>query len=179
MKHLTSLLFLALLVSNITFAQKKDDDKKAMYLSKVQTLDGAISSLYSVISGEKDVKRDWDFFKFLFKPGAKLIPSAKKDSLQVVRYMSPEDYINSSGKWLLENGFFEKEISRKVEQFGNIAHVFSTYEAFHSESDKQPFMRGINSIQLLYDNYRWWIVNVYWMQESPEHPIPKTYLKSN
>ena len=73
--------------------------------------------------------------------------------------------------------FFEKEISRKVEQFGNIAQVFSSYEAFHSESDAQPFMRGINSIQLLYDNQRWWIVNVYWMQESAEHPIPEVYLK--
>ena len=91
--------------------------------------------------------------------------------------MSPEDYINSSGKWLLDNGFFEKEITRKVEQFGNIAQVFSSYEAFHSESDEQPFMRGINSIQLLYDNYRWLIVNVYWMQESPENPIPSEYLE--
>lgn len=176
MKHLTSLLFLTLLFSNITFAQD-EEDKKALYLSKVQTLDGTINSLYSVISGEKEEKRDWDFFKFLFKPGAKLIPSAKKDSLYVARYLSPDDYINSSGKWLLENGFIEKEISRKVEQFGNIAHVFSTYEAYNSESDKQPFMRGINSIQLLYDNYRWWIVNVYWMQESPENPIPSEYLK--
>jgi uncharacterized protein YfaT (DUF1175 family) len=176
MKHFTSFLFLTLLFSNITFAQE-EEDKKAIYLSKVQTLDGAINSLYSVISGEKDVKRDWDFFKFLFKPGAKLIPSAKKDCLHVVRYMAPDDYINSSGKWLLENGFFEKEISRKVEQFGNIAQVFSSYEAFHSESDAQPFMRGINSIQLLYDNQRWWIVNVYWMQESAEHPIPEVYLK--
>jgi len=175
MKHLTSLLFLALLVSNPTFAQE-EENKEALYLSKVQTLDDAINSLYSVISGEKDVKRDWDFFKFLFKPGAKLIPSAKKDSLYVARYLSPEDYINSSGKWLLENGFFEKEISRKVEQFGNIAHVFSTYEAFNSESDEAPFMRGINSIQLLYDNQRWWILNVYWMQESAEHPIPEVYL---
>lgn len=176
MKHLTSLLFFTLLISNITFAQE-EDNKQALYLEKVQTLDSAINSLYSVISGEKEVKRDWDFFKFLFKPGAKLIPSAKKDSLYVARYLSPEDYINSSGKWLLENGFFEKEISRKVDTFGNIAQVFSTYEAFHSESDAQPFMRGINSIQLLYDNQRWWIVNVYWMQETPEHPIPEIYLK--
>lgn len=177
MKHLTSLLFITLLFSTISFAQEKEGNKEALYLEKVQTLDGTIHSLYSVISGEKEVKRDWDFFKFLFKPGAKLIPSAKKDSLYVVRYMSPEDYVNSSGKWLLENGFFEKEISRRVEQFGNIAHVFSTYEAFHSESDEQPFMRGINSVQFLYDNQRWWIVNIYWMQESPKHPIPEVYLK--
>ena len=122
MKHFTSFLFLTLLFSNITFAQE-EEDKKAIYLSKVQTLDGAINSLYSVISGEKDVKRDWDFFKFLYKPGAKLIPSAKKDSLHVVRYMAPDDYINSSGKWLLENGFFESgiECSKLFKGFGIVA----------------------------------------------------------
>lgn len=178
MKHLTSLLFISLLFTNMSFAQETED-KKAMYFEKVQTLDGTINSLYSVISGEKGVERDWDFFKFLFMPGAKMIPSAKKDSLYVLRYLSPEDYIKSSGKWLLDNGFFEKEISRKVDQFGNIAQVFSTYEAFYSESDETPFMRGINSIQLLYDNQRWWVVNIYWMQETPENPIPTIYLKSN
>src|SRR3990167_5868612 len=114
MKHLTSLLFISLLFCSMSFAQEEEDHKKALYLSKVQTLDGTINSLYLVISGEKEEKRDWDFFKFLFKPGARLIPSAKKDSLHVARYMSPDDYINSSGKWLVDNGFFEKEISRKV-----------------------------------------------------------------
>ena len=178
MKHLTSLLFPILLFSTISFAQEKED-KETTYLEKVQTLDGTIASLYSVISGEKEVERDWDFFKFLFKPDAKLIPSVKKDSLYIVRYLSPDDYIRNSGKWLLENGFFEKEISRKVNTFGSITQVFSTYEAFNSESEEQPFMRGINSIQLQYDNYRWWIVNIYWTQESAENPIPSEYLKTD
>jgi hypothetical protein len=59
----------------------------------------------------------------------------------------------------------------------NIAHVWSTYESRHKEDDPQPFMRGINSIQLLYDDSRWWIVTVYWQHESPEDPIPEKYLK--
>ena len=92
------------------------------------------------------------------------------------RYLKPEDYIKSSGEWLVENGFFEKEIHRTVNTFGNIAQVFSTYESFRSETDKYPFMRGINSIQLLYDGKRWWIINVYWAQESKEQPIPTEYL---
>lgn len=90
--------------------------------------------------------------------------------------MTPDDYIGSSGKWLVENGFFEKEIHRSVNTFGNITHIFSTYESFKSEADDKPFMRGINSIQLLNDGTRWWIINIYWTQESQENPIPKTYL---
>jgi|SRR5207245_1916258 len=66
--------------------------------------------------------------------------------------------------------------ARRTEQFGHIAHVWSTYESRHSEDDPEPFMRGINSIQLFYDGNRWWIVNIYWQQESVEDPIPEKYL---
>ena len=65
-----------------------------------------------------------------------------------------------------------------MEQFGHITHVFSTYESFHSPSDKQPFARGINSFQLFNDGKRWWVVTIYWQQETPEIQIPKEYLKT-
>ncbi|MFH4965790.1 hypothetical protein V8G69_12385 [Gaetbulibacter sp. M235] len=148
--------------------------------SKVKTLDGTIKALYKVISGEKGVERNWEFFKYLFKPGAKLIPSGKdNEGVYKVRYMSPNDYIESSNDWLVENGFFEKEIHRTENTFGNITSVFSTYESFKSETDEKPFMRGINSIQLLNDGKRWWIINIYWTQETKENPIPKKYLNKN
>ena len=147
------------------------------YLSEVQSLDSTLNTLYGVISGEKGEARDWDLMRYLFHPDAKLIPSGKtKEGLFKARYLSTEDYISSSGKWLVENGFFEKEIHRTVNTFGNITQVFSTYEAFKSEADKEPFLRGINSIQLLNDGNRWWIINIYWTQESEENPIPAVYL---
>ena len=90
--------------------------------------------------------------------------------------MTVDDYIKSSGKWLVENGFFEKEIYRTTNTFGNITQVFSTYESFYSEADKKPFARGINSIQLLNDGKRLWIINIYWTQESTTNPIPVAYL---
>ncbi|MEP3837588.1 MAG: hypothetical protein ABJM36_08070 [Algibacter sp.] len=155
----------------------KETVKFTVDSTSVLTLDSTIKTLYKVISGEKDQKRNWEQFKFLFKPDAKLIPSGKDldGNLKVV-FMSPEDYIKSSGNWLVKNGFIEKEIHRKVDTFGNIAHVFSTYECFRRTTDETPFMRGINSIQLLNDGERWWIINVYWSQESKKHPIPETYL---
>lgn len=168
MKKLIFVLFLSPL-----FCQSQMKD----YSKKVQSIDSTIKTLYSVISGDKGVSRDWELFKFLFHKDAKLIPTGTNQQGKTgARFMSPDQYINTSGKWLYENGFHEKEIGRTSERFGNIAHVFSTYESFRTKKDTKPFMRGINSIQLLHDGTRWWILNVYWMAENPKNQIPEKYL---
>ena len=46
------------------------------------------------------------------------------------------------------------------------------------KADAQPFMRGINSIQLYNDGTRWWVVSVYWEAEGPDNPLPAKYLTS-
>lgn len=152
-------------------------EKTESYLNKVATLDSTIKTLYQVISGDKGEERNWELFKYLFHPDAKLIPTGKNQEGQYgARYMTPSDYIKSSGKWLVENGFHEIEIHRSVDTFGQITHAFSTYESYHNKKDTEPFMRGINSIQLLNDGTRWWIMNIYWKQETTENPIPIDYL---
>ncbi|SFZ94551.1 hypothetical protein SAMN05428642_104244 [Flaviramulus basaltis] len=182
-KILLTILICLVTITIKAQTESKNENIKAIIEHKVDSslvlsLDSTIKTLYGVISGEKGVERNWKQFKYLFKPDAKLIPSIKdKEGVFKVRFLSPGDYIKSSGNWLVENGFFEKEIHRKIETFGNITQVFSTYESFKSEADAEPFMRGINSIQLLNDGKRWWIINIYWTQETPQNPIPKKYLK--
>lgn len=140
--------------------------------------DGLLKTLYSVISGEAGEARDWGTFKELFLPEARLAPSrpATDSTKGSYRVLSPEEYISTSGKWLEENGFFEKEIHRSTQVYGSIAQVFSTYESYRSASDKEPFARGINSIQLFNDGERWWILSIFWMGETAEHPIPEEFL---
>jgi hypothetical protein len=87
-----------------------------------------------------------------------------------------DGFISRCAAHIANNGFFEKEIARRTEQFGRIAHVWSTYESRHNADDPKPFMRGINSIQLFYDDARWWIVSIYWQHESSEHVVPEKYL---
>lgn len=172
-----AVLLIALVVFTITVHAQSVDDK---YLSKVQTLDSTIETLYGVISGEKGQERNWELFKYLFHPDAKLIPSGKNQAGVIgATFMTPEDYITRAGKMLVDIGFFEVESHRTVDTFGNITQIFSTYNSFNNESMDKPFMRGINSIQLLNDGNRWWIINIYWMQESPENPIPDKYLPKN
>jgi len=172
MKKLATTLVLCFIVLTIN-AQEANDN----YLNKVNSLDSTIETLYAVISGEKGEARNWELFKYLFHPDAKLIPSSRNnEGLLGARFMTPQDYINGSGKWLVENGFYEIELHRKTDTFGNITQVFSTYESYRSKNDSDPFMRGINSIQLLNDGNRWWVINIYWTQETPTNPIPKQYL---
>ncbi|OIQ29022.1 MAG: hypothetical protein BM564_07355 [Bacteroidetes bacterium MedPE-SWsnd-G2] len=175
--HFILTVFFALLGAT-GFSQ--DSTETIDYSIKTSTLDQTINALYTVISGEKGEERDWELFKFLFHPEAKLIPSRKnKEGTYNVRYMTPQNYIDTSGEWLINNGFYEKELARTTETFGNITQVFSSYESFRSKTDEAPFMRGINSIQLLNDGTRWWIINIYWTQESEENPIPQKYLPKN
>ncbi|MAT54513.1 MAG: hypothetical protein CMN32_08520 [Saprospirales bacterium] len=165
------LLFVCLLSAFFSFGQHED-----RYAEDVQSIDAIIEALYGSISGEKGQERDWDRFRNLFIPEARLIPSGVWEGKFSYRIMTPEDYIQSSGKWLVENGFFETEIHRVQEVYGSLAHVWTTYESRRSASDEKPFMRGINSIQLMHDGQRWWIVQVYWLGETAENPLPKEYL---
>ncbi|WP_425390757.1 hypothetical protein [Ekhidna sp.] len=170
MKKTILLLLIIFILPSISHAQDK-------YLDKVQTLDSTIETLYQVISGEAGEKRNWELFKYLFTKDAQLIPSGPNQEGKInYRVMSPDQYIETSGAWLEENGFFEKEIHRITESFGSLTHIFSTYESYRSESDGKPFTRGINSIQLMKDSNRWWIVNIYWTGERADNPIPKKYL---
>ena len=143
----------------------------------VKSIDAIIRAVYDVISGPAGEKRDWDRFQSLFSPEARLIPlGGNADGMFAVRAFTPDDYRQRSGPYLEKNGFFESEIARTVEQFGHIAHAFSTYESRHLADDAEPFSRGINSIQLMNDGKRWWVLSIYWESERPDNPIPKKYL---
>jgi len=121
-------------------------------------------------------ERDWERFRSLFIPEAQLIASiSNKDGALTYKSMTVQGYIDGAGKYFKEHGFYEREISRKLESFGSVTHIFSTYES-RETADGRPFERGINSIQLFADGSRWWIVDVYWTGETPENPIPARYL---
>lgn len=146
----------------------------------VASMDAIIKAVYEVISGDAGQKRDWNRFRSLFHPSARMIPTGKNPNtgVSVARSVTPEEYIMRSEPLMMKEGFFEKELARRVETFGNIAHVFSTYESFHKQTDAKPFARGINSIQLFNDGKRWWVLTIMWQSETPEFPLPENYLKS-
>jgi len=136
--------------------------------------DAIIAALYEVISGPAGEARDWDRFRSLFLPGsARLVGMATNPAGEIVyRAMTPDEYVELSGPSLEANGFFEVEIGHTEDRFGHVLHRFSAYAAKRTPQDQEPFMRGINSIQLLWDGERWWVVTVLWDQERPDNRIP-------
>jgi hypothetical protein len=148
--------------------------------SDVGSLDGIMKAVYDVISGDAGQKRDWDRFRSLFHKDARMIPTFQNPTTKLfdARALTPEDYVKRASATFEKEGFFESELARTMDNYGNIVHVFSTYEARRKKDDKTPFLRGINSFQLLFDGNRWWVMTIYWQAETSAIPLPKEYLKN-
>jgi hypothetical protein len=137
----------------------------------VESIDAIVAALYDVISGPPGQARNWQRMRSLFIPGGLLLPTAARPGGAVgVRPMSVNDYIALSGPLLERVGFTERELARRTERYGHIAHVFSSYEG-RMETEGTT-IRGINSIQLLNDGTRWWVVSVFWEAETEGNPLP-------
>ena len=145
----------------------------------VNSIDSIIAAVYNVISGPAGKKRDWDRMRSLFVPGARLIPTGPRQAGGYgSRVLSVDEYIERASGLFEKAGFYETEAARVTERFGQIAHAFSTYESRHATWDEKPFQRGINSIQLMNDGKRWWVVTIFWEGEDEKNPLPEKYLKN-
>lgn len=180
--RIASLLLLAALAGSASAqsttpppAQPVNFNVPAAAEQDVASIDAIVAALYDVISGPIGQARDWNRLRSLFVPTARMMPvGVRPDGSAGMRMLLVNDYVAASGQLLVEKGFTEKELARRSEQFGNIAHVFSTYEGT-LEGDGHA-MRGINSIQLMHDGKRWWIVSLMWEAENPKLSLPAQYL---
>ncbi|WP_412061542.1 hypothetical protein [Rubrivirga sp. IMCC45206] len=175
------LLAAALLLSAAASAQT--DDWPAADPADVASIDAILSSVYAVISGPATEARDWDRFLSMMHPEARLIPTGVgADGVGFARVMTPHDYIEVVGPVFRDSpmfqgkGFYEVEAARRVERYGSIAHVWSTYES-RLDPAEAPFARGINSFQLFWDGRRWHVLSIFWHQEDDATPIPAPYLE--
>ena len=157
-------------------AMAQDETKPLAYPEDVASVDNIMAAIYDVISGPAGEQRDWERFYDLFVDGARLIPRSPTAPNGVIVF-SPDDYVERVDEIFLRDGFFEAEIGRKTEQYGDIVHVLSAYESKRNADDPEPFARGVNSFQLLNHNDRWWIVTIYWQGETEDNPIPADLLR--
>lgn len=151
---------------------------KTSFGDEVGTLDGIIKAYYDVVTVKKGEKVSYQRDSCLHAPNASVGMARKgKDGKVTVKLITLKQYHDASDAYLEKDGFYEKEISRKVENFGAIYHVWSTYETRNS-ADGPIIERGINSIELYFDGTRFWILSWVFDEESKENPIPKKYLQN-
>ena len=150
----------------------------------VDTADHLLAALYDVISGPAG-QRDWDRFRSLFLPDGRIgvvIPetAATKDAPARkgdVVFLTPDMYAERDDPYFKAHGFFERSIANRVEEFGNLVHIWSTYESRNAKDDSKPFSRGINSVQIAHARGRFWIASVLFDDERPGLTLPEKYLK--
>jgi hypothetical protein len=71
--------------------------------------------------------------------------------------------------------FYERQVKVSTERYGSLAHLWSTYEV-RPTPDGKPEVRGINSIQAVFDGQRWRVISILWQAETPAEPVPEKYL---
>lgn len=167
-------LLLSLTIAGAAMAQTQAP--AAPRPADVASPEAITAALYDVISGPKGQPRDWARFKSLFAEGARLTPmNAQPDGTFAMHPLTPDEFAARAEKRLVEEGFHETEVHRVVERFGPVVHVFSTYDG-RREGDAKPFVRGVNSIQLLNDGKRWYVANITWSPETKDLQLPAKYL---
>ena len=136
-----------------------------------------LSRLYELISGAAEEPRPWDEIRTLFLDGARLyMVVILDDGAEKLREWTVSEFARDAGAFYSQDGFWEREISRRTERFGSIAHVFSTYESRVGSPDNPPAVRGINSVQLIKGPDRWLIASIVFQTEQEGTPIPSEYL---
>ena len=176
-------LFAALvLCTPLTFSQQTTPPKHidvptiSARLEDVSTLDGIMNAFYDVISGPAGQPRQWSRDRTLYISDIRFVAMAvDKSGKPVPHIASHQQFVDAADPSLVKDGFYESEIHRATQRFGNIAHVFSTYES-RNRPDGPVIARGINSIELFWDGARWWIASAIWDDERPDNPIPADHL---
>jgi hypothetical protein len=125
-----------------------------------------IDEMYAMISGPAG-PRDWSRQERCFVPDALQVRTwVDEHGRPQKKCMTLEDYERDTTPFFAANDFYEIETGRRIDTFGNIAHVWSGYEARASLDDAEPERCGINSIQLFRDpEHGWRIIHMIWDNE--------------
>jgi len=145
----------------------------------VSSPEAIVKALYETVTRRPGQPFDWPRERTLFHPTARLIPNTEQTG-GTQRVLTPEEFIAWIDSHTVvggpnDRGFQEEEIATTIERFGDVAHAFSTYQKHYYGSDR-ILGRGINSIQMVRHDGRWWITQISWDEESGGGPIPAKYL---
>jgi hypothetical protein len=146
----------------------------------VESPQAIVKAAYDALARAPGQPFQWDRFRSLFLPEARLIPNTEQTQgrFTVHTVESFISWIDAGWKNVIgtanDRGFSEDEVKSHVEQYGDIAHAFSTYEK-HIWKDPEVRGRGVNSFQMVKKDGRWWITGIVWDEETGAGPVPARY----
>jgi hypothetical protein len=141
----------------------------------VGTIEGIVHAYYDVINGPAGVPRQWRRDSTLYMPGATFVAMRENGGKPAPDIITPEQFRRAVDHDMVEQGFFETEIGRRIERFGNVAQVRSVYET--RRAAKAPLLgRGLNYLLLYWDGTRWWISSAVWDDERPGSRLPESWV---
>jgi hypothetical protein len=143
----------------------------------VNSVEAIVKASYETISGGVGVARQWGRDESLFDPQVRFVAVERdpKSGAIVAMITTHQEFVDSADASVVKDGFTERELGHKIERFGNVATVLSSYEGKNASTGK-VVTRGVNIFQLYYDGKRWWILSMVWDQETPANPIPAELL---
>ena len=104
-------------------------------MSDESEIGAAVDEMYAMISGPAG-PRDWSRQENCFLPDARQVRTwVDEAGRPAKKSMSLDDYSRDTTPFFAANPFYEIETGRRVDIFGNIAHVWSNYEARRSPDD--------------------------------------------
>lgn len=138
----------------------------------LHSIDDVIGCFYASISGSPG-GQDWAASRRLFHPDARLVRTRLDAAGRPVALsFSVDGYRENTAPLLADIAFYERETARRTLRFGNIAQLFSIYEAHDAPEGGRLLKRGMNMIHLFDDAARWWIMHVIWDDERDGVVVP-------
>jgi len=135
-------------------------------MTEQEQIGSIIDEMYAMISGPAG-PRDWSRQANCFLPEARQVRTWLDEQGRPQKLsMTLDEYEANTTPFFAANDFFEIETGRRIDVFGNMAHVWSNYEARRTPDEDPPERRGINSIQLFRDpDLGWRIIHMIWDNE--------------
>ena len=135
-------------------------------MSDEARIGSVIDEMYAMISGPAG-PRDWTRQADCFLPEARQVRTwVDEQGRSAMKSMTLDEYAENTQPFFSANAFYEVETSRRIDLFGNMAHVWSGYEARRTPGEDPPERRGINSIQLFrHPDLGWRIIHMIWDNE--------------
>lgn len=161
---LVSTLALALLLAHEVAAVPPAEDRGA---------EATVEELYRLLCVEPGQTTDWEQVRALFLPEAVIVLRVSKDEMSTFSLQGwIDDFVafNERAR-VFERGFSETIVRMDATVFRDIANVFVLYEAAITDSPRPP-TRGVDSIDLVRRDGRWWIASIVNDLPTPAHPVP-------